>query len=92
MNTPINGPKDPNNITGPAGFGEQNFVSVNQVLPYTIQFENEPTAGFPAQQVVITQQLDPDLNAGCSASAVSASAGRLTRCRPIRPSTRLRST
>ena len=63
VNTPINGPSYPNNITGPAGFGEQNFVPVNQVLPYTIQFENEPTAGFPAQQVVITQQLDPNLNA-----------------------------
>ena len=31
---PIEKPKDPNNIIGPAGFGDGNFVSVNQVLPY----------------------------------------------------------
>ena len=53
---------DPNNIIGPAGFGDQNFVTLNQTLPYTIDFENEPTAGLPAQQVIVTQQLDPNLN------------------------------
>jgi hypothetical protein len=55
-------PHDPNNIIGPAGFGDQNFVTRSQVLPYQIDFENEPTAGLPAQQVVITQQLDANLN------------------------------
>ena len=55
-------PEDPNNIIGPAGFGDQNFVTLNQTLPYTIDFENEPTAGLPAQQVIVTQQLDPGLN------------------------------
>ena len=40
-------PTDPNNIVGPAGYGDQNFVSVNQTLPYTIDFENEPTAACP---------------------------------------------
>jgi RHS repeat-associated protein len=54
-------PSDPNNLIGPAGFGDPNFVSVDQSLPYTIDFENEPTAG-PAQQVTITQQLDANLN------------------------------
>jgi RHS repeat-associated protein len=57
-------PKDPNEIVGPAGFGDENFISINQVLPYTIGFENEPTAGAPAQQVVVTQQLDSNLDWG----------------------------
>jgi RHS repeat-associated protein len=58
----IEAPHDPNNIIGPAGFGDASFVSLNQLLPYQIDFENEPTAGLPAQQVVVTQQLDPSLN------------------------------
>ena len=56
------GPQDPNDLFGPAGFGAQNFVAANQALPYTIDFQNEPTATLPAQQVVINQQLDPNLN------------------------------
>ncbi len=55
-------PHDPNNIIGPAGFGSGNFVTTSQTLPYQIDFENEPTAGLPAQQVTITQQLDSNLN------------------------------
>jgi len=55
-------PIDPNNIIGPMGFGDAQYVSVNQTLPYEIQFENEATAGAPAQQVVIAQQLDPNLD------------------------------
>ena len=55
-------PHDPNNIFGPAGFGAANFVSIAETLPYTINFENEPTAGLPAQEVTITQQLDSGLN------------------------------
>ncbi len=31
-------------------------------MPYTIDFENEPTAGVPAQQVIVSQQLDVNLN------------------------------
>ena len=59
--TPVQAPHDPNSIIGPAGFGDENFVTIDQVLPYQIDFENEPTAGLPAQQVTITQQLDPNL-------------------------------
>jgi len=58
----INRPHDPNSIIGPAGFGDQDFVSIGQVLPYQVDFENEPTAGLPAQQVVITEQLDSNLD------------------------------
>jgi RHS repeat-associated protein len=62
--TPIKPPHDPNDIIGPAGYGDQNFVSANQVLPYQIDFENDPTAALPAQQVTVTQQLDPGLDWG----------------------------
>ena len=31
-------------------------------LPYQIDFENSPTATAPAQQVVITETFDPNLN------------------------------
>ena len=55
-------PTTPTTSSAPPGFGDENFVPLNQVLPYQIDFENEPTAGLPAQQVVITQQLDPNLN------------------------------
>ncbi len=55
-------PFDPNEIIGPSGFGDAHFVSANEVLPYTISFENKATAGLPAQQVTVTQQLDPNLD------------------------------
>src|SRR5262249_12463753 len=53
---------DPNSATGPAGVGSQNFISSNSVLPYRIDFENDPSATAPAQRVLITDQLDPNLN------------------------------
>ncbi len=61
---PIRGKHDPNNIFGPSGFGEQDFISLGQILPYTILFENDPTENAPAQQVIITQQIDPNLDWG----------------------------
>ncbi|WP_208492247.1 putative Ig domain-containing protein [aff. Roholtiella sp. LEGE 12411] len=53
---------DPNDILGPAGFGEEKWITASSTLPYTIRFENQASATAPAQQVVITQQLDPDLD------------------------------
>ncbi|MEX2142570.1 MAG: RHS repeat-associated core domain-containing protein [Pirellulales bacterium] len=54
---------DPNDITGPAGFGEQNFIQLEGVWPDTIRFENDPLkATAPAQEVFITHQLDADLD------------------------------
>ncbi|MGD1277561.1 MAG: CARDB domain-containing protein [Tepidisphaeraceae bacterium] len=55
--------EDPNNILGPSGFGSQKYVAVSQPLNYTINFENKPTATLPVPQVVITQHLDPNLDA-----------------------------
>ncbi len=56
--------EDPNSAIGPAGYGTASFVAdtSSTVLPYRIDFENSPTATAPAQQVTITDQLDPNLN------------------------------
>jgi hypothetical protein len=53
---------DPNDILGPAGFGPENWIPSGSSLDYTIRFENQATATAPAKEVVITQQLDPDLD------------------------------
>lgn len=50
---------DPNSKTGPLGIGPHHYLTGNAALPYTITYENEPTASAPAQRVVITDQLDP---------------------------------
>jgi RHS repeat-associated protein len=55
-------PVDPNFISGPAGFGPENFIVGDGLWPYLIGYENKASASAPAQQVVITQQLDPDLD------------------------------
>jgi Ca2+-binding RTX toxin-like protein len=53
---------DPNDILGPVGFGTDGWIDTDEPLKYTIRFENAITATAPAQQVVITQQLDADLD------------------------------
>ena len=55
-------PGDPNDIVGPAGFGPELWVPATESLAYKIDFENRADASAPAQQVVITEQLDPDLD------------------------------
>ena len=55
--------RDPNDILGPEGFGEQQWINADNPLDYTIRFENDPKlASAPAQVVRITQQLDSDLD------------------------------
>jgi RHS repeat-associated protein len=54
--------RDPNDAIGPAGFGAQAFVSPSTLLPYRIDFENQATATAPAQTVIVTNQLDPNLD------------------------------
>jgi Tol biopolymer transport system component len=51
-------PHDPNEKIGPDGVGTGRFVSGAQPLAYTVAFENVATATAPAQDVVITDQLD----------------------------------
>ena len=55
-------PTDPNFISGPSGYGTPGFVPDGGAFPYTINFENKPSAPAPAQVVEVTQQLDPDLD------------------------------
>jgi hypothetical protein len=50
---------DPNNKVGSLGVGPAQFVTAQQPLRYSISFENDPAATAPAQQVVVTDQLDP---------------------------------
>ncbi len=61
-NTEIVAPGDPNFISGPAGYGSAGFVPGSAAMPYTIGFENVPSATAPAQVVSVTQQLDPNLD------------------------------
>ena len=55
---------DPNDIVGPTGYGDANWVSPTTELPYTIRFENDPERGAtaPAVIVTVTHQLDADLD------------------------------
>jgi len=54
---------DPNEIVGPAGVGEENWIKPLEPLPYIIRFENDPeVAPAPAQEVFITNQLSPDMD------------------------------
>jgi hypothetical protein len=49
---------DPNDKSGPQGAGEQHYITGAEPSSYTIAFENKPEATAPAQDVVITDQLD----------------------------------
>jgi hypothetical protein len=53
---------DPNDIVGPAGVGNDHFVTDAETFPYTILFENKPEATAPAQEVAITHSLSSDLD------------------------------
>jgi len=55
-------PVDPNDSVGPVGYGDERWIAADRQLYYMIRFENDPLfAQAPAQKVVITQQLDADL-------------------------------
>jgi hypothetical protein len=54
--------KDPNDITGPAGYGSQSFILVDSTLAYLIRFENMTNATAPAIMVTITNQISPLLD------------------------------
>lgn len=44
---------DPNEIIGPDGMPDKNWVSINDRLPYTVTFENDKSAGAPAKYVKV---------------------------------------
>lgn len=53
---------DPNRKIGPAGFSSAGYIRADDQLAYRIDFENDPNATAPAQQVIITDPLDSDLD------------------------------
>ena len=55
---------DPNEITGPVGYGDANYISADQSLMYKIEFENNPNATAPAQKVIIRCPIDSNLELG----------------------------
>ena len=56
-------PVDPNEKRGPVGYSSQGWIRLpDGSLTYDIYFENLPTATAWAQEVVITDILDPDLD------------------------------
>ena len=54
-------PGDPNLKTGPAGGGSAAYIRPQTPLGYFVEFENEANASAPAQDVTVTDQLDPSL-------------------------------
>jgi RHS repeat-associated protein len=53
---------DADSVIGTVGYGTQNFVSAGTLLAYRVSFENLPNATAPAQEVTVTDQLDPGLD------------------------------
>ncbi|MEO0843074.1 MAG: putative Ig domain-containing protein, partial [Cyanobacteria bacterium J06643_5] len=49
-------------ITGPIGYGEENFIPLNAQLPYTINFETSSTSTSAVGEVRIVSKLDDDLD------------------------------
>jgi PKD repeat protein len=49
---------DPNEMVGPAGFGDKQWIQKNKTIPYTVLFENKSTATAPAHIVTVTDTLD----------------------------------
>ena len=60
--TTVHIPHDPNDLLGPSGYGSAGFLTPGGALPYTIEFSNEKTAEVPADNVVVTEQLSPNLD------------------------------
>lgn len=59
FNIPMFAGGDPNDIKGPAGYGSCRWISVNDVLPYIIRFENDPKiATASVNKVVVTYPID----------------------------------
>ncbi len=54
---------DPNDIIGPAGYGDEGWITGDETLFYTVRFENDSTkANAAAQIVTITHPIDPNLD------------------------------
>ena len=60
--TGVTKPTDPNQMTGPSGYGANGYLASTKVLVYRIDFENQTNASAPAQQVIITDQLSTNFD------------------------------
>ena len=60
--TAVDRPRDPNQLTGPAGFGPNGFLPSVNTFAYRIDFENFTNATAPAQQVIITDSLSTNFD------------------------------
>ncbi|TWT79454.1 hypothetical protein CA13_08550 [Planctomycetes bacterium CA13] len=78
-------PRDPNDIRGPAGVGEEGWIRQSELLPYTIRFENDPEqATAAAQEVIVSNPLSDNMDwetleltgIGFGSQAVQVPAGR----------------
>ena len=52
---------DPNEMVGPAGVGEENYIARTQTVSYRILFENKAEAGDAAYRVRISDELDENI-------------------------------
>jgi len=60
---PVECSQDPNDITGPQGYDTLHWIPKEQVMPFTIRFENDPVfATAPAQRVTVNQKVDTNMN------------------------------
>lgn len=62
LDSTTRGSVDPNDLAGPPGLGAAQWSSGQAPLSYVISFANESSTTVPAQQVVVTQPLDANLN------------------------------
>lgn len=53
---------DPNDVVGPTGATDARYLTGREPLGYTIRFENDAGATFPAAEVTVTHTLDADLD------------------------------
>lgn len=53
---------DPNDITGPSGYGAQSYIMVDMTMDYLIRYENKSNALASAQMVFVTNQLAKTLD------------------------------
>lgn len=56
------GSVDPNEKYALAGVGPEHWVQPGQILPFEVLFENKTNAAAPAQEVLVTDDLDPRLD------------------------------
>ena len=52
---------DPNEMCGPVGYGDENYIADTKTMDYRILFENKKEATAPAYRIRISDELDPNV-------------------------------